>query len=194
MQIDVANSRSTHSLQNKIMRVAWGMAWCILFRPTPKVCHAWRRFLLRSFGAKIGSRCHIYSSVKVWAPWNLTLGDHSTLSHHVDCYCVAPVTIGEHVTVSQYSYLCTASHDIDHANMPLITAPIQIGDGAWITACVFVGPGVEIGTGAVVGARSAVFKAVDAWTVVGGNPCRHIRNRGDHDTLDSMALTQQDST
>jgi len=105
------------------------------------------------------------------------MGDHSCLSHEVDCYCVAPVKLGAHVTVSQYSYLCTATHDIEEPSMPLVTAPIVIGAGAWITADVFIGPGVTIGEGAVVGARSTVFKDVEPWTVVAGNPARFIKNR-----------------
>ena len=105
------------------------------------------------------------------------MGEYSCLSHFVDCYCVAPIKIGAHATVSQYSYLCTASHDIEDPQMPLVTAPITIGEGAWVTAGVFIGPGVTIGEGAVVGARSVVLKDVEAWTVVAGNPAKFIKNR-----------------
>jgi len=105
------------------------------------------------------------------------MGDHSCLSHNVDCYCVALVKLGAHSTVSQYSYLCTASHDFENAKMPLVTSPIIIGEGAWVTADVFVGPGVTIGEGAVVGARSSVFKDVAPWTVVAGNPANLIKKR-----------------
>jgi len=61
--------------------------------------------------------------------------------------------------------------------MPLITAPIIIGEGAWVAADVFVGPGVTIGEGAVVGARSTLVKNVEPWSVVAGNPVRKIKNR-----------------
>ena len=105
------------------------------------------------------------------------MGDHSCLAPEVDCYCVAPIKIGAHATVSQYSYLCTASHDIEHPQMPLVTAPIIIGDGAWITADVFIAPGVTIGEGAVVGARSSVFSDVPPWTVVAGNPAGFLKQR-----------------
>src|SRR5574341_424434 len=105
------------------------------------------------------------------------MGDHSCLSHHVDCYCVAKVRIGAHATVSQYSYLCSAGHDIEDPQMRLVAAPITIGDGAWVAADVFLAPGVSIGEGAVVGARSSVFNDVDPWTVVVGNPARFLRKR-----------------
>jgi putative colanic acid biosynthesis acetyltransferase WcaF len=105
------------------------------------------------------------------------MGDYSCLSHDVDCYCVAPIKIGAHATVSQYSYLCAASHDCGDPLMPLITAPISIGQGAWVAADVFIGPGVVVGEGAVVGARSSVFKDVEAWTVVVGNPAKFLKRR-----------------
>ena len=153
------------------------MVWLIFFRPTPKVCHAWRRFLLRAFGAKIGRGVHVHSSARIWAPWNLEMGDYSCLSFDVDCYSVAAIRIGSHVTISQYSFLCTASHDFEQPNMPLITAPIAIGEGAWIAADVFIAPGVTIGEGAVVGARSSVFNYVQPRVVVAGNPARLLKHR-----------------
>ena len=134
MNVDVSNCPSSHSTGNKLGRALWGMVWRLLYRPSPKPFHAWRRFLLRLFGAKIGRGTH-HASVKIWAPWNLEMGDHSCLSHEVDCYCVAPVKLGAHVTVSQYSYLCTgATHDIEQADMPLSDRPDchrrrRMGDG-----------------------------------------------------------------
>ena len=83
-------------------------------------------------------------SAKIWAPWNLTMAEEACLSHYVDCYCVAPVTIGAHATVSQYSFLCTATHDEQDPHMQLMHEPIIIGDGAWVAADVYIGPGVTI--------------------------------------------------
>jgi len=177
MKVDVSDCPSSHSLANKLGRAVWGIVWLCLYRPSPKPFHFWRRFLLRLFGARIGHGAHPHASVKIWAPWNLRMGDHSCLSHDVDCYCVAPIFIRAHATVSQYSFLCAASHDIDDPNMPLTTAPIVIGEGAWVAADVFVAPGVTIGDGAVVGARSSVFRDVAPWTVVAGNPARFIKKR-----------------
>ncbi len=177
MKVDVSNCHSPHSIRNRVGRVLWAVVWSLLYRPSPRILHCWRRFLLRLFGARIGRGAHPHASARIWAPWNLELGDHSCLSHHVDCYSVAQIRIGAHATVSQYSYLCTAAHDIEQPEMPLVTAPITVQDGAWVTADVFIGPGVTIGEGAVVGARSSVFKDVPAWTVVVGNPAREIKKR-----------------
>lgn len=158
------------TLGNKLARIAWHLVWLFLFRPTPRILHPWRCFLLRLFGAKLGKAVHPYPSARIWAPWNLEMGDHACLSEGVDCYCVDKIRIGAHSTVSQYSFLCTASHDYTQASMPLVTAPIVIGERVWITADVFVGPGVSIGDGAVVTARSSVLGDLPPWQVARGNP------------------------
>ncbi len=155
----------------------WNIVWLFLFRPTPKVAHFWRIFLLRAFGAKIGRRCSIYPDTRIWLPANLRMGDNCCLASGVDCYNVAPITIGDNSTVTQYSYLCTTSHDISRPEMPLVKAPIIIEDQVWITARCFIGMGVVIGRGAVVGACSVVLKDVAPWTVVGGNPAVFLKER-----------------
>jgi putative colanic acid biosynthesis acetyltransferase WcaF len=165
------------SLHNKIYRVLWKAVWLFLFRPTPRPFHAWRCLLLRTFGAKLGEAVRPYPSARIWAPWNLEMGDYSCLSEDVDCYCVDKIRIGPHATVSQYSFLCTASHDHRDPGMPLVTAPITIGERAWIAADVFVAPGVTIGDGAVVTARSSVFSDIDSWTVAAGNPAKSVKKR-----------------
>lgn len=112
------------------------------------------------------------------------MGDHSCLSEWVDCYCVDKIRIGAHTTVSQYSFLCTASHDYESPGMPLVSAPITLGDRVWITADVFVGPGVTIGDGAVVTARSSVFSDIPSWMVARGNPARPVRARNFREAVD----------
>ena len=169
--------RNPHTVGNKMGRTIWNMVWLLLYRPSPRFLHGWRRFLLRQFGAIVGKNVHPYPTARIWAPWNLEMGDHSCLGDHIDCYCVDKIRIGSNSTISQYSYLCTASHDYTDPAMPLITASIVIGEGVWIAADVFVGPGVEVGDGAVIGARSSVFRNIEPWTVVAGNPARVIKKR-----------------
>ena len=149
----------------------------LLFRPSPKPFHIWRRFLLRLFGAKIGRGSCIYPSCRIWAPWNLDLAEYVCLSFHVDCYCVDKITIGSNATISQYSFLCTASHDIHDPAMQLTTAPIVIEPQAWVCAGAFVGMGVTIGEGAVLAARGVAVKDIPAWAIAGGNPAKIIGTR-----------------
>ena len=135
---------------------------------------SWIRFILRLFGAKITSSAVIYSSAKIYYPL-LKMLDYSYLTANSDCYNVAPVHIGKFATVSQGAFLCTASHDISSPDHELITAPIKIEDQAWIGANAYIGMGVTIKGGSVVGATASVYKDVEAWTVVGGNPAKFIK-------------------
>ena len=168
---------SPHSLANKVGRVLWAAVWLLLFRPSPRVLFGWRRFLLRLFGARIGRNSRISPGVRIWAPWNLIVGDETAIAHGVDCYCVDEITIGNHATVSQHAFLCGATHDISDPHMRLVSAPICIADQAWICADAFVAPGLSVEEGAVVGARSVVTRDVEAWSVVAGNPAKRIGQR-----------------
>ncbi len=179
IKVDLSQYNNEFGSINKIKRAVWNIVWLLLFRPSPRIAlgFAWRRFLLRLFGAQIGLGVNVHASCRIWAPWNLYMDDHSCLSHHVDCYCVDKIIIGANVTVSQYSFLCTAGHDIKSNNMRLTTSPIRIECGAWICADVFLSPGVVVGQGAVAAARSVVVNNIDSWTVVGGNPAKYLKNR-----------------
>ena len=144
----------------------------------PKSCFGrWRIFLLKRFGAKIGKGCSIAPSCRIWAPWNMDLSDCVCLAAGVDFYCVSPIRIEKHVTVSQRAFLCSASHDISSLARPLIHSPIIIEEHAWICAEAFVGAGVTVGEGAVVGARAVVMRDVEPWAVVAGNPAKFVKTR-----------------
>ena len=163
----------------KMKRVVWNVAAALLFRPfiTP-VFRKWRLLLLRLFGAQVEWDANVYASVKIWAPWRLRMGHRICLGPEVICYNQDWVVLEDDAIVSQYSYLCTAGHDTSHANTAdegLITAPIVLRNGAWIGSRAFVGMGVEIGKGAVVGATASVYKNVEPWTVVGGNPAKVLK-------------------
>ena len=157
-------------------RIAWGCAWP-LFALSPRPFFGWRRSLLRSFGAHIGPLAHIYSSTEIRLPWQLEVGEGSTLGEGVLVYNLGYVRIGSLVTISQRAHLCAGTHDHRDAAMPLQRPPITIGDDAWICADAFIGPGVKVGEGAVVGARAVVVRDVEPWTVVAGNPARPVGPR-----------------
>lgn len=168
---------SSFSLEQRLARLVWSLAWRALFLPSPVPWHAWRRLLLRAFGAKIGPGVHVYPSAKVWAPWNLSMAEGASLAPGVDCYNVGLVELGAWAVVSQRAFLCTASHDIRSASFELIHAPIKVGANAWVAAEALVGPGVRVGEGAVVAARAVVMRSVAPWQVVAGNPARRIGKR-----------------
>lgn len=177
-QIDLSKYQNKLGVRHQLIRFLWSTIWLCFARPLPRsIGKRWKNIILRLFGAKIAKTAHIYSSARIYYPPNLIMGEYSCLASDVDCYNVAPVIIGNNVTVSQGSYLCTASHDISDPLNQLITAPIKIEDQAWIAAKAYVGMGVTIGQGAVVGATASVYKDVAPWVVVGGNPAKEIKKR-----------------
>lgn len=136
-----------------------------------------RNIILRLFGADIPFDVSVFSTAKIFAPWNLKMGEHSCIGPNTEIYNKAMVTLGDNVVVSQGAFLCTAGHDISDPENRLIVAPITIGSSAWVAADAFVGMGVTIAEGAVIGARAAVFKDVESWVVMGGNPAKFIKKR-----------------
>lgn len=160
-------------LADKARRALWQVAW-LLVRPLPPPLFAPRRAALRLFGASVAPTARPYPSARVFAPWNLVMGERSCLAGGVDCYNVAGVTLEEGVTVSQRSFLCSAGHDVRDPSHPLTAAPIVLARGAWVAAEAFVGPGVRVGEGAVVGARAVVTRSVPPGVIVAGNPARVI--------------------
>lgn len=169
---------SPHSAGNRAARLLWGVVYVLLFRPSPRNLHRWRNGLLRLFGADLHPTARVYPRARIWLPANLTMEEGATISDDVDVYDVAPVRLGAFAVVSQYSYLCGATHDFEDPAQPLVPRPITLGRRCWIAADVFVAPGVTVGEGTVVGARSGVFRDLPPWSVATGTPARVVRERG----------------
>lgn len=169
------------SMRVKMRCMVWNIVAATLFRPfiTP-LFRKWRIALLKFFGAQVEWDSNVYASVKIWAPWRLQMGHRACLGPEVICYNQDWVVLEDDAVVSQYSYLCTAGHDVDMLNTAdksLVTAPIVLRGKSWVGSRAFVGMGVEIGEGAIVGATASVYKSVEPWVVVGGNPAKIIKKR-----------------
>lgn len=162
---------------DKAYRFFWRITSLFLFKPfSLPFFNSWRIFLLKLFGATIGKNCVIHSSINLPSPKNLILGSYSALGPEVKLH-IGKTIIGDKVTVSQRTYLCSATHETTSINTPFISGTIIIKNYAWIAAEAFIMTNVTIGEGAIVGARAAVFKNVDDWTIVGGNPAKFIKKR-----------------
>ena len=150
----------------------WHFVQATLFRLSPRPMYAWRRFLLRLFGAKIGRCVKVRSTSRIAFPWKLEIDEHTWIGDDTDLYSLAPIHIGAHSVISQRSYLCAAQHDHRRRDFAMVTSPVTIGNQVWLATDVFVGPGVTIGDGAVVGARSSVFSNIPPGTIAYGSPAR----------------------
>jgi putative colanic acid biosynthesis acetyltransferase WcaF len=167
----------TYSLRNRAFRGLWSLCWLLLASWTPPPLNGWRLFLLRIFGAKVTPQSFIYGSARIWYPPRLELGKHSRVAPFVTLYCVEKIIIHDYATVSQGTHLCTAGHDLEDVNFQTIARTIIVGRRAWVAAECFIGPGVTIGEGAVLGARGCAFRDLEPWTVYAGNPARAIKKR-----------------
>lgn len=170
------------TLRNKLFRLSWKIVWFLLASWSPVFMHKWRILILKVFGGNVSFSSYVYPNVKIWNPKNIIMGHKSCLGPNVDCYNVAMIKIGDYATISQKTYLCSASHDYDQLNVSdnfidLLVGPIVIEDYVWIAAEAFIGPNKIIRNGSVILARSVVTKNTEAMGVYGGNPMKYIRDR-----------------
>ena len=162
---------------SRLRRLAWNICWRLFYRISPRPMHSWRVLLLRAFGAKMGPNCHFYPGSKVWAPWNLVCADQVTAGDGAEIYNPAPIHFGSHAIVSQGAYVCGATHDFESPAFPLLAYSMVIGPYAWICARASIGPGVNVGEGAVLGMGSVATRDLDPWGVYAGVPAVKVKER-----------------
>jgi putative colanic acid biosynthesis acetyltransferase WcaF len=155
----------------------WWIVQATFLRSSPQFMYGWRRWLLRMFGAKIGRGVLLRPSVEITYPWKVSIGDWSWIGDNVKLYSLGEIEIGDNVVISQNSYLCTGSHDFSRPTFDIFSKRIVIESQSWIAADVFVAPGVKIGQGVVVGARSTVLHDLPPMMVCYGNPARPALHR-----------------
>jgi putative colanic acid biosynthesis acetyltransferase WcaF len=178
MKLDIINNRKTKKYTRKelFLRLSWGVGR-LFFKYSPRISFRFRRCLLLLYGASVGKEVNIYPNAVIYMPWNLTIGDYSAIGEDALIYNLGKINIGNNATISHRAHLCAGTHDYTDPTLPLLKPSINIEDNTWICAQAFVGPGVTIHEGAVVGAAAVVTKDVDAWTVVAGNPAKFIKQR-----------------
>ena len=165
------------SLGNRLFRALWMVSWLLAARYTPPPLHAWRRLILRAFGAKVGRSTRVHGSVSVWLPANLELGDNVLVGPGVRLYNQGQISIGAKSVISQRAHLCASTHDVRDPLFQLILRPISIGRQCWVAAEAFVGPGVVMGDHAVLGARAALFSNAEPEAIYSGNPAVFVKPR-----------------
>jgi len=162
---------------SKVKVQIWWIIQDTLFRWSPQVLFGWRRFLLRLFGAKIGSHVNIRSSVKVTYPWKLNIGDHVWIGDDCVLYNLGEIRIGNHVALAHKVYVNTGGHEYDKTTFDIFSKPVNIQDQCWITNDVYIAPGVTIGRGSIIAARSTVLKDMPPGKICVGTPAKPIKDR-----------------
>jgi putative colanic acid biosynthesis acetyltransferase WcaF len=170
-------TRPTYSLSNRVARFVWEIVQRTAFRWSPRSWHAWRSWLLRCFGARVGERCHVYPKARVWAPWNLTCEDTVAIGDEAIVYNPAQVFLRSHAIISFQAYLCGADHDLTRPGFPVVMAPIVVGRYGWVCARAIVRMGVTIGDGAVLGLGAVAAKDLEPWSIYVGVPARRVGPR-----------------
>jgi putative colanic acid biosynthesis acetyltransferase WcaF len=173
--IDLRANRAAvkYSRNEQLRRAAWAVGrWLMVLSPRP--CFAWRRTVLRLFGARVGQHVNVYPSCHIYMPWNVSIGDGSALGDDVLVYSLGKVVIGRRVTVSYRTHVCAGTHDFSDPALPLLKPPVTLEDDVWVGTEAFLGPGVTVGAGAIVGARAVVVRNVAPRDIVAGNPARTV--------------------
>ncbi len=181
--MSVVITKVSFSLSNRLYRLLWSLVYSLFFCWTPVYLFKWRVLLLKIFGCQLDWSARIYPTSKIWSPKNIRLGSNVTIAPRVRIYNQGFIEIGDGSLISQDSTLCASTHDYKKTGFSLLLKPITIGKNVWVCSEAFVGPGVHLGDGVVLGARAVAKKNLDAWSVYDGNPCKKVntRNMEDHD-------------
>lgn len=176
--LDIRANRAArkYSRKEQALRIAWAFGrWLLRLSPYP--CYAWRRGVLRLFGARVGRHARVTASTHIYMPWNVEIGEWAAIGTEVFIYSLGKVRIGARATVSYRSHVCAGTHDFADPTMPLLKPPVTIEEDAWIGTDAFIGPGLTVGRWAIVAARAVVVKSVQPYTMVGGHPAQVIGQR-----------------
>lgn len=163
--------------KSKFIVQLWWIVEKTLFAWSPQFLYGWRRYLLRLFGAKIGKGVLLRPTVKITYPWKVSIDDHTWVGEDCILYSLGNITIGAHVAIAHGVYFNTGLHDYSVETFNIKSKPVVIEDQSWITNDVYIAPGVTIGKGCVVGARSSVFKDLPPNKICVGTPAKPIKDR-----------------
>ena len=162
---------------SQLRELIWLFVSLVLFRLCPLSLSPLKRAVLRAFGARIGVGVIIKPQVKITFPWKLTIGDHVWLGEECWLLNLERIIIGNNVCISQRAFLCTGSHNFKSATFDLIVKPITVEEGAWVGAAGWIGPGVTMGSHAVLTAGSVAATDLEAWGIYKGNPAVLVKKR-----------------
>lgn len=144
-----------------------------------------REELLRKMFGKIGDGCYIEPPFRAnWAGKNVFMGEKVYANFNLTIVDDAPVYIGDLTMIGPNVTIATANHPIApelREKQYQYNKEVHIGRNVWIGANAVIVPGITIGDNSVIGAGSVVVKDIPANVVAVGNPCKVLREIGEHD-------------
>ena len=161
----------------RIREFLWLLMNLVVFQLCPLKLYGLKCCVLRLFGAKVGRGVAIKPLAKITFPWKLTIGDYVWIGEECWLLNLERIVIGNNVCISQRAFLCAGSHNYKSQKFDLIVKPIIVEDGAWLGAACWVGPGVTVGSHAVLTAGSVAGKNLEPWGIYQGNPAVLVKKR-----------------
>lgn len=162
----------------RVLIYLWAATEILFITNSWQVSSSLRVKILRLFGADIGAGVVFRPRTRVKFPWKLHIGDRSWIGEGVWFHNQDHVYIGSDAVISQETFVTTGTHS-HRSDMGLVTSPVWISDGVWITSrCVVLG-GTRIGKSCLVTPMSVVRGEIEENQIVGGNPLRYIGRRFD---------------
>lgn len=158
-------------------RVMWYYVNAFFFKTSLFPFYGIKNWLLRLFGAKLGSMVEIKPCVNIKYPWLLTIGDEVWIGEGVWIDNLVTVTIGSNICISQNVTLLTGNHNYKKPSFDLITDQVVIEDGAWLGAGTIVNLGVTVGSHAILASGSVATKSLEPYGIYQGNPAVKVRER-----------------
>ena len=155
------------------------------YNRTPRRYQQEREAMLPKLFAEVGENCYIESPYFAnWGGHHVHLGKNVYANAGLKLVDDTHIYIGDYTMLGPNVVLATAGHPIDpelRQKGLQYNLPVRIGRNCWLGAGVIVMPGVTIGDNTVIGAGSVVTKDVPSGVVAVGNPCRVLREVGEHD-------------
>ncbi|MFL9831766.1 WcaF family extracellular polysaccharide biosynthesis acetyltransferase [Flavobacterium sp. ST-87] len=161
----------------KLKEILWYAVKVLFFLSPVPYPSGFKRSLLILFGAKIGKGVIIKPRVNIHFPWKLKVGNHVWIGEEAFLLNFELLTIGDHVCISQRTFLCGGNHDYKIHSMPYRNGPIVLKNGCWVGANVFIGPNVSIGTDTIICAGSTITQSLAENGIYKGNPAVYLKNR-----------------
>jgi acetyltransferase-like isoleucine patch superfamily enzyme len=116
-----------------------------------------------------------------WSRGKITVGNNSYIGRWSIILAYESVSIGNDCLIAPGCHITDVNHGIASGELirkqALVSKAVRIGNNVWVGAGCSILPGVTIGDGAVVGARSVVTHDVPANSIVAGTPAKIIRYR-----------------